>query len=341
MNRMLGIIDATAFRPEIEDLTLHRSLAAIPFAGRYRLIDFVLSNMVNSEIDSVAIFPKYSYRSLMDHIGSGKQWDLNRKKDGLFFFPSPHLHNEYDEFGSFRQFSDHLDFFLRSTQEYAVITNSYTVCNIDYKQVLNRHIENRCDITEVRQNGESLQMYIMSTKLLMDLIEDKTKTGCKTLTDIIVENRKSLTICDYEFTGYAAVIDSMDSYYKHSLEMLNPAIWNEVFLNERPILTKAKDEPPTKYGKNSSVKNSLVANGCKIEGTVENSIIFRGVHIGKDTVIKNSVIMQKTTIGDNCLLEHIIADKDVKILNSSQLNGTEKKPHVLRKKTIQGAMMNS
>ncbi|WP_273125202.1 sugar phosphate nucleotidyltransferase [Bacillus weihaiensis] len=338
---MLAIIDSTAFMSEMEDLTLHRSLGAIPFAGRYRLIDFVLSNMVNSDIESVAIFPKYSYRSLMDHVGSGKQWDLNRKKDGLFFFPSPHLHNEYDEFGSFRQFQDHYDYFLRSSQEYAVITNSHTVCNIDYKKVLERHIENRCDITEVRKNGESLQMYMMSTTLLKDLIEDKTQTGCKTLSDIIVDNRKNLTICDYEFSGYAARIDSISSYYKHSLELLNPDIWQEIFKKDRPILTKAKDEPPTMYGKDSVVKNSLIANGCKIEGHVENSIIFRGVHIGKDTVIKNSVIMQKTNIGEQCLLENVIADKDVKVLDYTKLEGGSKKPLILRKKTIQGAMMNS
>lgn len=340
-NKMLGVIDATAYKPEIEDLTIHRSLAAVPFGSRYRLIDFVLSSMTNSEIESVAIFPKYSYRSLMDHIGSGKQWDLNRKKDGLFFFPSPHLHNEYDEFGSFRQFSDHIDFFLRSKQEYAVITNSHTVCNIDFQKVLSRHIENGCDITEVRKDGQSLQMYIMSTKLLLDLIQDKEKTGCKTLADVIIENQHNFTICDYEFSGYAAVIDSLANYYKHSMEMLNPAIWKEIFMKNRPILTKAKDEPPTKYGKNAVVKNSLIANGCKIEGYVENSIIFRGVHIGKDTVIKNSVVMQKTNIGENCVLENMITDKDVKVLDYSKLSGSHLGPTILRKRTIQGAMMNS
>jgi glucose-1-phosphate adenylyltransferase len=339
--KMLGVIDATAYKPEIEDLTVHRSLAAVPFASRYRLIDFVLSNMVNSEIESVAIFPKYQYRSLMDHLGSGKQWDLNRKKDGLFFFPSPHLHNEYDEFGSFRQFSDHIDFFLRSTQEYAVITNSYTVCNIDYKKVLSYHLENSCDITEVRKDGKSLQMYVMSTKLLINLIDDKEQMGCKTLADVIIENRNNLAICDYEYTGYAAVIDSISSYYKHSMDMLNPTIWNEIFLNSRPILTKAKDEPPTKYGKTALVKNSLIANGCKIEGHVENSIIFRGVHIGKDTVIKNSVIMQKSQIGDECLLDNVIADKDVKVEQAAVIKGSALLPYILRKRTIQGALMNS
>ncbi|KKI91016.1 glycogen biosynthesis protein glgD [Bacillus sp. SA1-12] len=339
--KMLGIIDATTYKPEIEELTFHRSLAAVPFASRYRLIDFVLSNMVNSDIESVAIFPKYQYRSLMDHLGSGKQWDLNRKKDGLFFFPSPHLHNEYDEFGSFRQFSDHIDFFLRSTQEYAVITNSYTVCNIDYKKVLAYHLENGCDITEVRKDGASLQMFIMSTKLLLNLIHNKEQTGFKTLADVVNENKNQLNICHYEFYGYAAVIDSISSYYKHSMDMLKPEIWHEIFLKSRPILTKAKDEPPTKYGKEAVVKNSLIANGCKIEGHVENSIIFRAVHIGKDTVVKNSVIMQKSQIGDGCLLDHVIADKDVKVEAETIVKGSVLLPQILRKRTIQGALMNS
>ena len=339
--KMLGIIDATAYKEKIEDLTAHRSLAAIPIAGRYRLIDFVLSNMVNSQIHSVAIFPKYQYRSLMDHLGSGKQWDLNRKKDGLFFFPSPHLHNEYDEFGSFRQFSDHIDFFLRSTQEYALITNCYTVCNIDYEEVLNRHLQNRCDITEVKKDGKSLQMYIMSTKLLIDLIENKERIKANTLAEVVSENPDNLLICDYEFSGYVAVIDSISSYYKHSMEILKPTIWNEIFLKHRPILTKAKDEPPTKYGKHAMVKNSLIGNGSTIEGVVENSIIFRGVHIGRGTVIKNSVIMQHSQIGMDCTLENMIADKDVQVLDRTTVKGSALLPQVLRKRTIQGAMMKS
>ncbi|WP_307341805.1 sugar phosphate nucleotidyltransferase [Metabacillus malikii] len=338
---MLGVIDATAIKREIQDLTLHRSLAAVPFAGRYRLIDFVLSNMVNSHIQSVAIFPKYQYRSLMDHLDSGKQWDLHRKKDGLFFFPSPHLHNEYDEFGSFRQFTDHIDFFLRSTQEYAVITNSHTVCNIDYQEVLKRHIANRCDITEIRKDGESLEMYIMSTKLLMNLINLKDSLGLHTLSEVITENPQNLLICDYEFSGYVAIIDSINSYYKHSMELLKPSVWNELFLKERPIYTKAKDEPPTKYGNQAVVKNSLIGNGCIIEGVVENSIIFRGVHIGKDTVIKNSVIMQHSQIGERCGIEHVIADKDVTVLSDTVMKGSALLPYVIRKRTTQGAMMNS
>nr|WP_279325991.1 sugar phosphate nucleotidyltransferase [Bacillus sp. FJAT-47783] len=341
LNRsMLGIIDATIYKEEIKDLTLGRSMAAIPFAGRYRLIDFVLSNMVNSGIESVAIFPKYQYRSLMDHLGSGKQWDLNRKRDGLFFFPSPHLHDEYDEFGSFRQFSDHIDYFNRSRQKYAVITNSHTVVNIDFQKVLDHHIEMNCDITEVCQNGKSLQMYLLKTDFLMDLMTQSEYSNFKTLHDV-VNRPDQFTICQYDHKGYAAVIDSIESYFTHSLELLHSEIWQSLFLKDRPIFTKVKDEPPTRYGKMAEIQKSFVANGCIIEGKVENSIIFRGVHIGKGTVVKNSIIMQKTQVGEGCTIENAILDKDVKIGNNIQLIGEVQFPNVIHKGTVQGALMNS
>ncbi|WEY97403.1 glucose-1-phosphate adenylyltransferase subunit GlgD [Bacillus subtilis] len=340
-NQMLGVIDETTYKHSLQDLTAQRSLGAIPFAGRYRLIDFMLSNMVNADIRSVAIFPKYRYRSLMDHLGAGKEWDLHRKKDGLFFFPSPHLHHEYDEFGSFRQFSDHLDYFHRSTQQYAVISNSHTVCNIQFQYVLKRHQEVGCDVTEVFQDGQSLQIYIMSTTLLKDLIYGHSEKGYKTIQEAVEKESSALTICPYEYSGYAAVIDSVEKYYTHSMELIQPRFWQQVFLPQQPIYTKVKDEPPTKYGKHSTVKNSLVANGCVLEGEVENCILFRTVHVGKGTKLKNCIIMQKTQIGEDCLLEQVISDKDVKIGKATEAAGTADQPLVLRKGLVQGELMNS
>ncbi|MEC1653166.1 glucose-1-phosphate adenylyltransferase subunit GlgD [Bacillus vallismortis] len=340
-NQMLGVIDETTYKHSLQDLTAQRSLGAIPFAGRYRLVDFMLSNMVNADIRSVAIFPKYRYRSLMDHLGAGKEWDLHRKKDGLFFFPSPHLHQEYDEFGSFRQFSDHLDYFRRSTQQYAVISNSHTVCNIQFQYVLKRHMEIGCDVTEVFQDGQSLQIYIMSTTLLQDLIYGHSEKGYKTIHEAVEKESSSLSICPYEYSGYSAVIDSVEKYYTHSMELIQPRFWQQVFLPQQPIYTKVKDEPPTKYGKHSSVKHSLVANGCVLEGEVENCILFRGIHVGKGTKLKNCIIMQKTQIGEDCLLEQVISDKDVKIGNSTEAAGTAEQPLVLRKGFVQGELMNS
>ncbi|WP_430742312.1 glucose-1-phosphate adenylyltransferase subunit GlgD [Bacillus atrophaeus] len=340
-NQILGVIDETTYKHSLQDLAAQRSLGAIPFAGRYRLIDFMLSNMVNADIRSVAIFPKYRYRSLMDHLGAGKEWDLHRKKDGLFFFPSPHLHHEYDEFGSFRQFSDHLDYFHRSSQQYAVITNSHTVCNIQFKYVLKRHQEAGCDITEVYQDGQSLQIYLMSSKLLKDLIYGHAEKGYKTIQEAVEKESSTLTICPYEYSGYAAVIDSVEKYYLHSMQLIQPSFWQQVFLPQLPIYTKVKDEPPTKYGKHSAVRNSLVANGCVLEGEVENCILFRGVHIGKGTKLKNCIIMQKTQIGEDCVLEQVISDKDVRIGNATEAAGTIEQPLVLKKGLVQGELMNS
>lgn len=340
-NQMLGVIDETTYKHSLQDLAAQRSLGAIPFAGRYRLIDFMLSNMVNADIRSVAIFPKYRYRSLMDHLGAGKEWDLHRKKDGLFFFPSPHLHHEYDEFGSFRQFSDHLDYFHRSSQQYAVITNSHTVCNIQFKYVLKRHQEAGCDITEVYQDGQSLQIYLMSSKLLKDLIYGHAEKGYKTIQEAVEKESSTLTVCPYEYSGYAAVIDSVEKYYLHSMQLIQPSFWQQVFLPQLPIYTKVKDEPPTKYGKHSAVRNSLVANGCVLEGEVENCILFRGVHVGKGTKLKNCIIMQKTQIGEDCVLEQVISDKDVRIGNTTEAAGTIEQPLVLKKGLVQGELMNS
>jgi len=342
MNKeILGVIDATTYSSEIEDLILHRSMAAIPFAGRYRLIDFVLSNMVNSGIDSVAIFPKFQYRSLMDHLGSGKEWDLNRKRDGLFFFPSPSIDAKYQYLGCFKQFGNNIDYFERSTQKYALITNAYTVCNIDYKPILKRHIEANCDVTEVRHNGKSIEMFILETSLLIDLIKNQEKTGYHSILDVVRDYRTKLKICDYEYRGYIAQIDSIQNYFKYSLELLQPSIWKQLFLKDRPIYTKVKDEPPTRYLNGSLVKNSMIANGCLIEGHVENSIIFRGVKIDKNTVVKNSIIMQKSQIGSNCVLDSVILDKDVKIEDGLSILGEHSNPFVIRKGTVQGALMNS
>ncbi|QOR65993.1 glucose-1-phosphate adenylyltransferase [Cytobacillus suaedae] len=337
IKNLLGVIDATTYRDAIEDLTINRSMAAIPFAGRYRLVDFVLSNMVNSGIESVAIFPRYQYRSLMDHIGSGKQWDLNRKRDGLFFFPS----SNFEEEGSFKQFRNHMDYFYRSTQKYTLITNSYTVCNVDYKKILKRHIEEQCDITEVRHLGKSLDMYILETSLLIDLITAQDATGYYSIQDVVRDHKHTFKICDYEYRGYVRVIDSIEKYYKHSMELLDPTVWKQLFLQYSPIYTKVKDEPPTKYTKDAVVKNSMIANGCVIEGYVENSIISRGVKVGKGTIIKNSIIMQKGVIGTDCVLDAVVFDKDVKVENNVSLQGSKISPYVVRKGTLQGALMKS
>lgn len=342
MNKqLLGVIDATTFHDGLEDLTVHRSLAAVPIAGRYRLIDFVLSSMVNSGIRSVAIFPKFQYRSLMDHLGSGKNWDLNRKRDGLFFFPSPNIEGNSQGFGCFEHFAANLDYFDRSLQKYALISNCYTVFNMDYKEVLNTHINSGCDITEITKQGKSLGMFILKTSLLVDLIKNREESGFTTMRDVVMDLNHDYKVCRYEYAGYAVMINTIEKYYSTNLAMINPDVWKQVFLKNSPIFTKVKDEPPTRYLKGCSVQNAMVANGCQIEGIVENSIIARGVKIGKGSTVKNCIILQKSQIGENCVLESVILDKDVRIEDGTVMVGSVTKPHVIRKGTVQGALIKS
>ncbi|MED4202974.1 sugar phosphate nucleotidyltransferase [Neobacillus mesonae] len=340
--KLLGIIDATTYHEDLEDLLTHRSLAALPFAGRYRIIDFVLSNMVNSGIRSVAIFPKMQYRSLMDHLGSGKNWDLNRKRDGLFFFPSAIVDSEYTRVGSFDLFAANMDYFYRSTQEYSLISNCFTVFNMDFRPLLNWHMRSGCDITEIHhKDGRSLELYLIKTSLLIKLIETRHQTGYTCMKDVVHSPHHGYSICHYDYSGYAVMIDSIETYFSTSMNLLQKNLWKNLFLKEQPILTKVKDEPPTKYVKGSDVKNAMIANGGLINGSVENSIVSRGVKIGKGTVIKNCIIMQKCHIEDNCYLDSVILDKDVKIEAGTKLIGTAGSPYVVRKGTKQGALMNS
>ncbi|HEY2422310.1 MAG TPA: glucose-1-phosphate adenylyltransferase [Neobacillus sp.] len=340
--KLLGVIDATTFHEDLEELLTHRSLAALPFGGRYRLIDFILSSMVNSGIRSVAIFPKLQYRSLMDHLGSGKNWDLNRKQDGLFFFPSPIIDGISNKIGSFDHFAANLDFFYRSTQEYSIITNCFTVLNMEFRSLLDWHLESRCDITELHhKDGSSMEMYLIKTSLLIKLIESRNVTGYTCMNDVVKDQLNDYSICHYKYAGFAVKIDSIQSYFSTSMSLLKSDTWNQLFIKEQPIFTKVKDEPPTKYMKESVVQNSVIANGSMINGTIKNSIISRGVRIGKGAVIKNCIIMQKCQIEANCYLDSIILDKDVKVDFGSHLSGTSITPYVIRKGTKQGVLMNS
>lgn len=341
MRSMLGIIDATTYMDDLEELTAHRTLAALPIGGRYRLIDFILSNMVNTGIGSVAIFPKYQYRSLMDHLGSGKNWDLDRKRDGLFFFPAPIKDGSSNGIGSFNHFAANLDYFYRSKQEYALVANCFTVFNMNFSPVLARHLESSCDITEITNNRNSLEIYLMKKSKLIELISTRDITGYTCLKDVVMDINHSLKVCEYEYTGYAEKIDSVTSYYQVSNDILKPDVWNQLFIKDRPIYTKVKDEPPTRYTKTGEVKNSMIANGCVIDGEIENSVISRGVKVGKGSVLKNCIVMQKCNIGENCYLDSVILDKDVTVENDTKMTGTAKNPFVVRKGTVQGALMNS
>ncbi|MGK7378837.1 sugar phosphate nucleotidyltransferase [Planococcus sp. 1R117A] len=329
--KLVAVIDAAVKKPGLEDLTMYRSTASVPFAGRYRLIDFTLSNIVNANINSVGVFASYPFVSLLDHIGVGKSWDLDRRKDGLFFLPVSQKAGGHVTVGAFAALEEHTEFFEKSRQKYVVVTTCSTVCQIDYEEMLDAHMASGVDITEAVSGDVGLNSYILEKSLLMELIQTYREKRVISVEDVVKLKKAPYTYGTYEYTGYYAVIDSIESYFQASMDLLDSDKRNGLFLPGQPIFTKVKDEPPTRYLPGSQVNRSLLANGSTIEGTVENSIISRAVAIKKNAKLDHCVIMQKSIIEENCDLTYVVADKNVHIEEGVVLKGTPEKPVVLRK----------
>jgi glucose-1-phosphate adenylyltransferase len=363
----MAIINLNEIEEKIKELTHNRPIAGIPFAGRYRVIDFTLSNMVNSGISLISIFTKDKYRSLVDHIGPGKPWDLDRKRDGLFMLhPMIDYNNQVGRFGDIENFRNNLDFIIKAKQEYVLITRSYIIANVDFKEAFKFHVDRDADITIITklvENGReatnylgmdtvfvedglvknigknlgnndifnmSMEMYIMKKDVLVRIITDAIEKGdSEHLKQAFYKSVKNYKIANYTYTGYISVINSTINYYRASMQLLNREKYMEVFENK--VLTKIKDEPSTLYTQTSDVKNSLIANGCIIEGTVENSILFRGVHVKKGAVVRNSIIMQGTKIEENANVNFIISDKSAHISENKILMGDGGVPFVIGK----------
>ncbi len=372
MRDTMGIIYTGDSNVSLQELTLRRSIAALPFAGRYRVIDFTLSNMINSGITNVGIITQNNYHSLMDHLDSGKQWDLDRKSGGLFILP-PYV--SHDNTGWYRgevdAFHSNMSYIRRSSQNYVVISGSSMVCGLTFKKAMEFHKENLADITVVYKEDKnatkeelsshtllrtdenhriwdievkpsvpmsdkvSMEMYIIDKKLFEYLIEECAARGQYDFSkDILIRNLDKLRILGFEHEGYLAKIDSIHSYFKTNLEMLEPENFHDLFEKSGPIYTKVKDEVPARYGENASAANSLVADGCIIDGVVENSVLFRGVKVGKNAYIKDSIIMQDTEIQERVILDNVILDKNVIVRKGKRLMGQESYPVVIRKRSV-------
>lgn len=371
MKSVLGLINLYENDELLRELTHNRPLAAIPFAGRYRLIDFVLSNMVNSGIRNVGVLACANYRSLMDHLRSGKEWDLARKRDGLFILPSSQIQDGYRLGGDIDHIYSHLDYIQRSMEKYILIAGSSMVANIHFDGLLEQHVATGADITVVYQpsrrlpgndyrnctfirvggdrrvvdaalsqnDGEDQQMsmriFLMEKKLFMDIVERCVLKGEHDFVkDGLIRNLDRLKIYGYPFSGYVGVINSVFGYYRHSLELLKPLVWQDLFNRANPVYTKVKDEAPANYRPGAKVANSLVANGCVIEGTVQNSVLFRGVHIGPGAAVVNSVVMQNVDIARGACLDTVICDKDVHISPDRTLKGETAYPVIIRKGAV-------
>ena len=365
----MGIILTNSDKiPPITDI---RANNALPVAGRYRIIDFVLSNMANAGITNIGVATESNYSSLMDHIKSGKPWDLDRKNAGLNILP-PDLGKISTGVirGNIDMLAGIRDYIRRSKQTYVILSLGNNIYNIDFDAAVEWHIENQSDITVIYKNrkgeeekelsrytllevGEdnrvtdievnpyypktanaSMDIYIMEKALLESIIDECSARGDHDfIKDAINKKTAGMRIFGYEHTGYCAKIDSLKSYYTANMDFLVRSIRKEVFSRERLIYTKTKDQSPTHYGENAVVKNSFISDGCSIEGTVENCIISRGVKVAKGAVIKNSIIMQDSIIDSGVELSYVVFDKEVCITQGRKLIGQESYPLAIAKGT--------
>jgi glucose-1-phosphate adenylyltransferase len=360
MKDALGIIFAEGTDTGFGSLTSKRSLAAVPIASRYRIIDFILSSMVNSGITNVGIITQRNYKSLMDHVGTGKEWGLNRKIGGLLLIPPT---PSRDIIGSDKvdllDLAGALGFLERSPQKYVVLSKSHLICNLNFTDAFEKHVNSNAIVTilyqELEPEGEisglknryflttdendkitqikaytstnesnkiSLDIYIINKDFLIYLIRDGLASGERgSLSEVFARRVEHMKMIGYVARDFVARIDSIKTFYQANMVILQKEIREKLFFEPGRIYTKVKDEAPSKYMKSAVVKNSLIADGCVIDGYVENSIIFRGVKIAKGARVTNSIIMQGSEIQENATLEHVILDKEVIIRQDIRLTG--------------------
>lgn len=361
-----GIIFANAYDENVERLTSRRSIASVPFGGRYRLIDFCLSNLVNAGVSNVGIITKEKYRSLMDHIGSGIYWDLDRKSGGVRILPPFNVSKSRIYKGYVEALYGAKDFMLRCNTQYIVVCDARTVANVDIRDVVKLHKSTGADITVVCNKGiegtnydnsmtldinkdgsvaltefpskikskdmRSMNIYVFNREKLIELVESSYENGGITISkDIISANIGKLKVMAYEFKGYAAVMDCHQNYCRANFDLLDGNVRKNLFNRERPIYTKTRDDMPTRYGTHSSVENSLIAEGCIIEGTVKNSVLFRGVKIAKGAVVENSILMQGVTVEEDAVAAYAVADKNSVISAEMTVKGNHKKAFYIEK----------
>nr|WP_300002034.1 glucose-1-phosphate adenylyltransferase subunit GlgD [Tissierella sp.] len=367
MDRCIGIINGGDNENNFGGLCKHRPVYMLPFAGRYRLIDFTISNMVNNGIKSVAIYTGKKMRSTMDHIGNGNPWDLNRRFNGLFLFP-PILENDYGLYtGDVHQYHSTEPFFEHAKEKYVFICNPNIIAKVDLAEAFKCFTETDADVTliykkQIDDDGDfinknkiiidkdgnlksmginlgtesefnlSLEMGFLKKEIFLEIVRGSVERGDTTsLKDALLQNKDKYKINTYRFDGHVENISDLKNYYDANLNLLKEDIAEETFYKNGSVFTKSKDEPSTWYGKDSKVQNSLVANGCIIDGNVQNSIIFRGVKIGKDAVVRNSIVMQKSVIEKDAIVVNSILDKYTCIEEGANIAGNASMPYVIEK----------
>ena len=370
----VGLIFSNIHDNSIPELTRMRTIGSVPFGGRYRLIDFALSSMVNSGISKIGLVTHNNYQSLLDHLGNGKDWDLARRSGGIKLLP-PFV-SAFDNAGANKFYTSRLEalmgtvnFLNRCNEDYIVMSDCDVICNIDLNDVIERHAASGADITFVTKStdltgvseseiltliksdendnvtdvfedhvSEDTQVYInimvMKRQYLLGVVETAISRGYTSfLRDVIMKNIGKAAYKVYRYDGWYAHIGSLEGYFECSMKLLEADARERLFgVKNRPVLTKVRNSAPTRYCDGAKVTNSVVAEGCVIEGTVENSIIFRGVHVGKGAVVKNSILFQDSYVCPKAELNCVIADKNVVIKDGRVLSGHQTMPFYIGKK---------
>ena len=363
----LGIIFPNSYDSLVPELVSERLMASIPFAGRYRMVDFLLSSMVNSGIDNISIIVRKNYHSLMDHLGSGREWDLTRKNGGLSIFPPYSEKNVKVYSGRVEAVASILDFLETQKEKYVILSDTHTAVNFDFRKMLEEHISSGADVSVAYKKEEipagfknievgrsdlyytlsidngrvnrifinapepgpqnfSMNIYIMDRKFLMEQVKGAYARGYVYFErDILAPRLEKLHVHAYEFTGYTARISDMKSYFDENMKLLDDENLDGLF-SPSPVYTKIRDDNPTRYINGATAKNVMVADGCVIEGDIENCVLFRGVKVGKGAKVKNCVLMQDTVIEDGAEVEYLITDKNVTITAGKTMKGADTHP---------------
>ena len=375
-SKALGIIFPNIYDEMLPEMTNVRLMGSIPFAARYRMIDFVLSSMANSGIDNISIMANRNYHSLIDHLGSGREWDLVRKTGGLHMFPPYSTGTSKTYVARVGILAGILNFLRKQTEDYVILSDTNIAYNMDFSKMLEAHIASGADVTcayveqefpeNLRKNLDnltslyytykieggritkilinersegiqnfSMNVNIIGRELLIDEINTAFVRGQEYFErDVLAPQLAKLNVQAYKYDGYIARITDRKSYFDESMKLLDDHNLDGLFA-ENPIYTKVRDDNPTRYIAGCKAENIMAADGCEIEGEVENSILFRGVKIGKGAKVKNCILMQDTIVAPGAEIEYVITDKEVVISDGKELKGTDSFPvYIAKRQTV-------
>ena len=370
MARAFGIVASEDNTIHVDGLHDYRPIGAFSFLGRFRVIDFPISNMSNSDINRIQVYLRSRPRSIAEHIGSGRHYNINSKRGKVQLLFSENTSSRSIYNNDIAAYKENLDYVQRMHEDYVIVTPSYMVYKQDFRLLLDEHISSGAEITVLyhkvdnareyfkgcntitlnKQKGVQsieknlgtasnknilMDTYCMKKEIFVELVNDAAwLSSIYTLADIINLNCKQMDVRAYQHKGYFASLTSLDDYFHASMELLDYNIASELFKKDWPIYTRTTDSCPTQYYDTSKVSHSFISNGCLIEGTVENSIVGRGAVIKKGAIVRNSIIMAYADIENGVHIENTVVDKWAKILNAKNIIGTDREPQYIKRQDI-------